>query len=834
MPERKLYRESRLVPTQRPSLWARSATAWLRELPLNPEAVTRLEAVYDKGPVVHVLPQENLLGLPFVRYTLDRLNLPPLRWVQGESDASPQALCHTLKDGGSALLFLRRPRTLFSREESYAEDYIEALIDLQRDLKRPIQLLPEAFLRDRGNGSLVPSFWDRIFGTREAPGRFRELAFAAGWRKKMRFHVGSPILVPAVIESEADRPTLTISRRIRYMVRHQLTAERRVQMGPKHRPAHRMRKMVLRDPELIAYIAHKAKNEAERRQLFQKANHLLKQMAADVRENWLRALAKVISLIWKLIYDGIHIDQAGLAEVREAARQGPIVLVPSHKSYIDFLVLSHVFYHEGLNPPHIAAGDNMNFPPIGTVFRRSGAFFIRRSFRGDKLYSTLFGAYVRRLLKEGHPIEFFIEGGRSRTGKLLQPRMGLLSVCAEPVLDHLIPNVHFVPVAISYEKLIEGKAYARELAGGKKKKENMSGLLASTKVLRSRYGRVYLDFAKPVSLRVFAASRGFDLSAGSEPIPKQERRQLIMQLGHRIVYGINLNTRVTPIALAALILLSSPDRGMSAHRLFMRAEELLTYLKDKPAKLSPLMTEPHREAALQEALGRFVSDGLIKEVTAPDGECVYQVGDAGRQALDYYKNSVLHFFLAAAILAAAYHALHQKTEMVHVDALEAAALQVSRLLKFEFSFRQDQSFSDNFEATLRDVVTHRMLDRKTGPDGDYLSITPLGEEELPLIASLIAVFFEAYRLAALTLPKLPEGSTPDDGIPAMRNEAQKLLLEGRVRRSEALSMPLFQAAIKVLSERGIIENALNLKVVDEAARVAFAEELQSYIPKSEG
>src|SRR5262249_45677326 len=215
----------------------------------------------------------------------------------------------------------------------------------------------------------------------------------------------------------------------------------------------------------------------------------LREIAADPKPWMFRLGRPILSWVFRRIFDGIEVDREGLAKVRDAARKGPLIIVPSHKSHVDYLVLSYVFLENDLVPPHIAAGANLAFWPLGFFFRRGGAFFLRRTFRGDRLYGAVFRAYVRKLLRERFNIEFFIEGGRSRTGKLLAPKLGLLGMVVEAALDDdgaHARKAQVVPISIGYEKVIEEKSYAKELAGGKKKKEDVKGLLKATRVLGAR------------------------------------------------------------------------------------------------------------------------------------------------------------------------------------------------------------------------------------------------------------------------------------------------------------------------------------------------------------
>ena len=214
------------------------------------------------------------------------------------------------------------------------------------------------------------------------------------------------------------------------------------------------------------------------------------------------------------LYQGIHLDEEGIAEVRQAANRGGLILCPSHKSHMDYVILTLLFYEKGLLPPHVAAGINLAFWPFGAIARWCGGFFIRRSFKGDHLYSAVVRAYVKRLMRDGFPQEFFIEGGRSRTGKLAFPKTGLLAMEVDAWREGAGEDLFFVPVAIDYEKLPEGGSYARELGGGEKKKENVWSLLEARKILRTRHGRIYVQFDRPISLAELTGGRDQPLVVG--------------------------------------------------------------------------------------------------------------------------------------------------------------------------------------------------------------------------------------------------------------------------------------------------------------------------------
>ena len=471
-------------------------------------------------------------------------------------------------------------------------------------------------------------------------------------------------------------------------------------------------------------------------------------------------------------------------------------------------------------PPHIAAGENLDFWPIGFVFRRSGAFFIRRSIRGDKLYSAVLNAYVRRVVKDGNAIEFFIEGGRSRTGKLLPPRMGMLGMCTEPVFEGSISDISFIPVSIGYEKLIEAGSYRRELDGEKKKKEDMGALLSSTEILRSKYGRVYVDFAEPISLRVFLAARGHGPDVG----PK-DKRAVIHQLGHRIVYGINNATRVTPTSIAGLVLLATQRNALSETDFFRGADLALNFLEGLGVRCSESLAPPAREDALRACLASMEKDDFVKRVTARGGPPLYRVSADGRKALDYYKNNILHFFVPYAVLAAA--TLIEAAQ--EIPSVPDCARRLSHLLKLEFSFRVDQSFETNLEQAAVYLQERRII--LSNDERTTFSVAPGGREEALLLAGLIASFLEGYRIAAEVVAVAKDEPLLEKQYADLcLMNAERQTLEGRLRRSEASSRLLFLSAAELMIEDGVMQKRRRrFSVVNEDGRRALVRELKRYL-----
>jgi glycerol-3-phosphate O-acyltransferase len=786
-----------------------------------------LRSAHEKGVVVHTLRSSRLVDPLYIQYLLEQVGLPLPQWHHdhflSEHPSTAAALCETVSRGDPSLLFLRRPQTLWGPSPRYDERFVQSLLELQQRSETPILLLPEALVWRRRAADIQRSFVDRVFGDREEPGQSREVMGFMLHHRNARYYAGAPIDLQDALRREAGQPLRTVAKKVRWLILNHLAREEQLRTGPPHRPASRTRQSVLNDPDVRRVIESVAAKKGGLARVEAKADAMLKNIAADLRYGWLRVLDVAVDLIWSRIYDGIIVDKEGFARLRAAARAGPVVVVPSHKSHVDYMVLSQVFFKEGMVPPHIAAGENLNFWPMGTVFRRSGAFFIRRSFRGDKLYTAVFSGYVRRLLREGHVIEFFIEGGRSRTGKLLPPRVGMLGICMEPVLDGHLPDVTFVPVSIGYEKVIEAKAYAKELAGEKKKKEDVRSLLSSgPKVLRSRYGRVYVDFDQPISLQEFASGRGFDLSQLGSDEATRDRKQLAIQLGHRIVYGINHATRVTPSSMVALVLLARGQSGIAQGDLFAAVDRMLDFLDGLDTRISGALDPTHRQAALREAVDRFTGDGSVRTTVAPDGETIVQLEPSARQALDFYKNNILHFFVPYSVVAMALLAEGKEA----TDArMRDRARRISQVLKGEVTFRVDGTFDENFDAATSKLLARGGIVRSE----DGWSVGDAGE--LRQLAGLVASVFECYRLTAESLDRLHDEPVPQKELSRrVLHAAQRQVLEGRIARPESVTQAGVDGAVHWLLQAGILTRVEGrLQVADEPQRVGLIDELTDYL-----
>ncbi|HET9956955.1 MAG TPA: 1-acyl-sn-glycerol-3-phosphate acyltransferase [Polyangiaceae bacterium] len=809
----------------------------------------KIRQLSQRGRVVYVLRNLNIVDFLALDYLTRRHDLPRIRFVNDlglwilnplgkgwlnailpKRHVQPQdELEDALSRGGSAALFLKRPPGVLDVAAGATrglglkdgDELVRALFDLQRRHSEPILLVPQLFLWSKVPDKLGTDTRDLLLGLGEWPTPLRAVAQFFYNYKHVSLRAGEPLDLQAFLaESEGQSDTVT-ARRLTYAMLRRLERERRAVTGPAEKPSERVRLEIVQSPRLRSVIDDLVDEHTDRYTLQTRALGMLEELQARPDRTTVKVLELVFDRLFQRIYAGVEYDAADIERLREAAKRGTLVLLPSHKSHIDYLILSYIFNMENLPLPIIAAGDNLNFFPAGGILRRGGGFFIRRSFRGDRLYAAVVDAYVRRLIRDGYPIELFLEGGRSRTGKLVPPKFGLLSMIVDAALAVPSTPSYFVPVSIGYERVIEGEAYERELKGGEKAKEDAAGLLKSGNLLRHRYGRINMQVGQILSLSEITS----ELSVDTSQLSPVKRRNLVTRIGNRVMDEINRVTAVTPGALTALVLLSHDQRGLSHTELVGRSRRLLEVLRQLGARTSPALVTPAgnlRTESLREAAQLFV-DGDLVELHHPDREpeggrakashdAFYVVPHAKRLLLDTTKNIIVHFFVERALVALALLSLAQAagdptaTEGIAREDVRERVRELSRLFKHEFRFRADAPFEQIFEETLQQMTEMHEL----ATEGDRLRAGPGrdgcgGYDVLLGYAAMLKNFLEGYRIAARSLRELLERSQADkEMLKKALSLGQHLFLEGDLSRSEAVSRPILSCAYAAFADQGYV------------------------------
>jgi glycerol-3-phosphate O-acyltransferase len=562
-------------------------------------------------------------------------------------------------------------------------------------------------------------------------------------------------------------------------------------------------KTSLKDARLAEYIGDITIPENLKK--YNTAKKYLEQTASDMDPSYLRVFEKVFTWIFNNIYNGLDIDMDSLKKVKEWARKGPVVYVPCHKSHMDYLILSFVLYRNWMGVPFIAAGANLLFFPLGRIFRKSGAFFMKRTFKGNELYSRTFAAYIRTLLSEKIPIEFFIEGTRSRSGKLALPKLGLLSMIVDAWKQGSIKkDIIFVPVYIGYDLVIEEDAYAMEMKGVKKESENISQLIKASRILKRRYGKVYVRFSEPFSIR--------DFSKGNDAIQKSGADQNIItrELSWEILGSINNNTVATSTSVLAAAIMSRKgaiDETDAINLFKIYTDYLRSFRYDMSDSLKDM------DKAFSEAAALLEGRGLVSIDKNEDEPAIYEVDNDCRIHVAYYRNNIINCLVPLAIISN----VILKLPGIPKKTLEDEYNRIRNLFSKEFSIKKDA-----FEDSLAYMIEKKMLKKHWGNISLEKDMTQL----LSDFAGLITDYLESYLVVFTCIKKF---SGTKDIFKAFESKAEIMLKKDEIQRPEALCIPNFKGAMEQLKALDYVDKDNRIK--NEKEIIRLADETNGYLEK---
>ncbi|MDJ0880391.1 MAG: glycerol-3-phosphate 1-O-acyltransferase PlsB [Gammaproteobacteria bacterium] len=516
-------------------------------------------------------------------------------------------------------------------------------------------------------------------------------------------------------------------------------------------------------------------------------------------------MKRLLDIFWNRYFSGIEIFN--LKSLNEVTLTHQLVYVPCHRSHVDYLLLSYVIFHEGLALPYIAAGNNLNMPIIGRILRGGGAFFLRRSFRDKPLYSAVMTEYVRELVKLGVPIEYFVEGGRSRTGRLLKPKLGMLSMTVEAWIRSQNRPLAFIPVYIGYEKLIEGRAYVGELYGQKKKSESLLTTIKSILFLKGQFGKVTTSFGKPIKLDEMLETSYPQYRNKDKALVKtnEDFRRSVEQLSHQIMQEINRAAVVNPVNLIATTMLATPRQSIDEFDLLQQCAFYRRLIKSQPRLDSVILQD---EVTEQEIL-RIEKQGLIHIHHHTLGNILYLKPEHA-VLMSYYRNNSLHVLIIPSLVACCF----LNTRTIQQDKLIGIVRYVYPFLASELHLQWNEQELVAFIPQIIDFLieekvllkTNTLLKRPDRSDAHYLTLSRLAHIAQPIL--------ERYYMTFVVLWESGGNPLSEDELEQRCHlVAQKISMIYGINSPDFFDRQLFGHFINTLFEQEFIERDANNHLV---------------------
>jgi glycerol-3-phosphate O-acyltransferase len=508
----------------------------------------------------------------------------------------------------------------------------------------------------------------------------------------------------------------------------------------------------------------------------------------------------------------VEVDEAAVEGIRKLSGRYPLAFLPSHRSYLDPLVLRSALHRRGFAPNHVLGGLNVGFWPIGPVARRSGVVFIRRSIKDEPVYKFVLREYIGYLVRKRFNLEWYMEGGRTRTGKLRPPRYGLLNYLVGAFEQGGVDDVMLIPTSIVYDQLYEVGAMAAEEHGAAKTPESLSWLVGYARAQGRGFGKVRVQFGEPLSL----------CDALSE---SRDHAHPVERVAFEVCHRINQATPITETALVTLALLGAEDRALALTELKATLKPLLDYVSVRKLPVTGEL-DLKTDEGLDQALGALTRHGVVARY---DGgtEAVWSIASERHLEAAFYRNSVVHFLLGRAIAELVLTRVSEEDQPdAVVDGWEEA-LQIRDLLKFEFFFARKRVFGQELREELE--LIDPGWERRAGEPG--AAWDALERANLLLAPRVLASFLEAYLVVAERLAaRDPENPVDEKAfIARCLGVAHQQRLQRRLKSTESISRELFANALKLADNRGLLEPREGVR----EGREALADELRTLVRRVE-
>jgi glycerol-3-phosphate O-acyltransferase len=690
------------------------------------------------------------------------------------------------------------------------------LIDiLENHPEVDIELIPVTVLWGRSPDKEDSWFKLLFTDTWATPGTIKQLVNIGlhGRQSYLEFHQGQSLRT-LIDFAKKTHPNLSPATYILNTLNNYLDGQREVVLGPDLSDRRNVMHSLIKSTDVQEAIRRESIRskvsmiESERR-----AIGYLNEIVSDYSHSAVHFADMALTRLWTQLYDGVEVHN--FSTVRELAKDYEIIYTPCHRSHIDYLLLSYVIYKRGMMVPYIAAGDNLNMPFVGQLLRGGGAFFIRRTFRGNGLYTTVFKEYLYSILSRNTPLEYFIEGGRSRTGRLLPPKTGMLAMTVHSHLRGRSKPIVFLPTYIGYERLMEGSTYVGEMQGKPKESESIVGILKTLRKIERIFGKVHVNFGEPVFLDDMLKKHGADkikIEKNDDPVP-QEVSDAVNSSAHAILENINRAVVINPVSLLSLILLATPKhtldeeiciKQLDAYRNLVAA---LPY--DARTQVTPLSGK--------EIIAYGLKLKLIKRIKHVLGDII-AIEDNQAVLLTYFRNNILHAFVLPSLIAALveHNGSIRRGDLINVIRTLYPFLKAELFLKW-----QDDELKDQICAYVEALIKAKLISEDA--EGNLESPAPNSEDhnQLVVLAAPVMQSLERYYMTLALITQRGSGNISTRQVEELSHlVGQRLSVLYEFNSPEFFDKALFQSFIKVLTQQGYIRN-------NEDNAIVFDENFQN-------
>jgi glycerol-3-phosphate O-acyltransferase len=773
--------------------WLRSfLEGWVRAKIVPGEDVLAQLGVDPAKPICYVLKSNSIFDFLVLDIFCSKHQLPrPLAGIDDLGDN---------KDASSIYLSqVGILRTYGAYRNEPPSPFFKLLRRAGQQESFDVQLVPVSVFWGRDPGRGEPSVFKLFFPDDDRASFFQKLFIVLAHGKNIVINYSKPIHLREQISGVQN--VEQTARKLTRVIRVHFQTLRNAVLGPGLISRTRVIETLVRSKALKSAIDDECrKKNIPRDRAERLAKEYISEIAAEVSPEIIAGLAILLKRLWNRIYSGVvvqHIDR-----LRSIPANAEIVYVPCHRSHMDYLLLNYVLYDNHVLTPHVAAGINLNFWPVGSLIRRVGAFYIRRSFNNNRLYAVAFSEYVSFLLQRGFPVQFFLEGGRSRTGKVLPPKTGMVSMVMSSFLKNHDRPIYFVPVYIAYDRVAEVKTYRKELAGSKKKSESVGQLVQGRKALRTSHGQAYIAFAEPINLGDFLDAKrpGWrDLVYDVDAKPTW-MTPVVQSLASNVMTSINETAICGSVALVATILLATRQRALPEDELLAHIEMFQKISKSFP--YSPDVHLPDLTApAILEIAERV---GRLSRFTHPGGDVIHAV-EPQASLITYYRNNVAHLFAVPSVIAF----FLQHNDSISEELIRQGMRVIYPVIKKEFFLRWDTANIDAVTNEYIQVLRAMGLFAKSD-SGDITrpDMTSFEFNILRTIGLIVGPALERFAIATHLLKQYDDGTAfkMDDFQKRCMMMAQRISLLTGATDAELPSAQVFAAIFEQLNENGMIEN----------------------------